>query len=87
MNKKFNDIVKELNEYFKNELENTNKSIVIHPFNKAIRARYEWHLYKSTKDFKNTVFRLYHGLILKDKTHEEIYKLFPSRGDKGKVDK
>ena len=84
MNKKFTDIVKELNKHFEKELENINTSIVIHPFNKAIRWGTRWNLYKTTKDFKNTVFRLYYGLILKDGTRDEIYKRFPSRGEEGK---
>ena len=85
MSKDFKNVVKELNEFLKKEQEGMKTVIIIHSFNKSISVGQTTTLYKSTKDFKNTVFRLYHGMLKEDMTEEEVRKLYPSRGTKGRV--
>lgn len=84
MNVNFNDMVKELNKFYKNETEEFNNTVVIYPFNKVIKYGNKTTLFKNTKEFKNCVHRLYHGQYKNGET-TKIRKLYPSTGTKGRV--
>ena len=74
----------ELNRFYKDETKDFNNTIVIYPFNKVIRYGKQTTLFKTTKEFKNCIHRLYHGQYLNGET-ENIRKLYPSTGTKGHV--
>jgi len=82
---KFNDVVKELNKFYEEETKDFKHTVVIYPFNRAVKYGLTTVIFTNLKEFKNAVYRLYYGQYKEEMTVEEADIKYPVNKDKGRI--